>query len=394
MRSKFDMTNQMVRLSHLRRVFTVEDTDGTDEDTDDDDDIQVLVANTAQGPLTDSTSSPECQPIEPKAKLDPKFTNFTLFVKSIGNIDKRYVTTDNGLIPISETITELDQMIRCRDMRSFEDLLDRYNISHSRGVGGRDQSLSGRNASTSVDNSHSDSSVVAKKKRKKKGKASADDVVTSGSNDMSVVSLKVEGIQQIKSKNSFKFKCKVCDISFNGFACALKHSTSDEHSKIKFGDDLKGLDAQFTIDSPNIGDCEVAIARRRELKKISLTDKQEYVSHGIRLKDGFGTDAYICSTCDLKFKSIHEVKDHIESLAADIENTENKPELKAVDNSVALYVPKSPPLGQTLSKLDLKLKNEGIKATDSGVDSKFYCLFCNIYFDCKKTAVLHTSDTR
>ena len=38
----------------------------------------------------------------------------------------------------------------------------------------------------------------------------------------------------------------------------------------------------------------VALARKEELSKISNVIKNEYFNEGIRLKDGIGSDAYVC----------------------------------------------------------------------------------------------------
>ncbi|CAG2110173.1 unnamed protein product [Medioppia subpectinata] len=51
----------------------------------------------------------------------------------------------------------------------------------------------------------------------------------------------------------------------------------------------------------------------------------------------------------------------------------------------------SPP---QLNKVDERLRNEGIKATETSAEFKFYCLFCNMYLDCKKVGVAHTNDPR
>jgi len=38
----------------------------------------------------------------------------------------------------------------------------------------------------------------------------------------------------------------------------------------------------------------VALARKEQLRKISNLIKNEYLSEGIRLKDGIGPNSYVC----------------------------------------------------------------------------------------------------
>ncbi|CAG2110198.1 unnamed protein product [Medioppia subpectinata] len=351
----YPMSNT-VRLKHpMVRRFAVE-VEVTDEDSDED--IEVVECVRADT----EKASPDGHKFGLHLKSGAEeLTNYTVFVQTVGQTAKRYIDTNNGLVPISDSVTGLDQLIACQDLDQIEDVLH-TNAAKSNGLS-------------------------PKHKQKKQKKKKAVKVVTTETNNktISVKGLRAEGIHPIGLN---VFKCKVCEITVNGLTTAFNHSASDEHLKTKYGDDLKGLDAQFTIDSPKIGDAEVAIARRRELKKISLSDKQEYWSHGIRLKDGFGADAFICSACNLKFKSLKEVKKHVKS-AEPI-----KEETPVVESASVQFVAKSVGSPPQLNKVDERLRNEGIKATETSAEFKFYCLFCNMYLDCKKVGVAHTNDPR
>jgi hypothetical protein len=127
-----------------------------------------------------------------------------------------------------------------------------------------------------------------------------------------LIALKNEGIVLKHRKRGDFFKCLVCNKSVGSFSSAENHSHSSDHLSTKAGHKLSGIDFNFAVDIESYSDIEVIISRLRELKKINRKVKSDYYKHGIRLKNGFGEKAYVCSKCDLWFESLTEVKKHFE----------------------------------------------------------------------------------
>ncbi len=113
--------------------------------------------------------------------------------------------------------------------------------------------------------------------------------------------LKNEGIVLKNRKKGNKYSCLVCNSWFKQINEALGHKQSEDNSITKLGERFKGIDRLLAIDSEKLNDIEVVLARKAELGKIGISVKEGYLNHGIRLKDGIGSQAYVCLECNLSF---------------------------------------------------------------------------------------------
>jgi hypothetical protein len=116
--------------------------------------------------------------------------------------------------------------------------------------------------------------------------------------------LKNEGIVLKNRNKGNKYSCLVCNPWFKQINEALCHKQSEDHSMTKLGERFKGIDRLLAIDSEKLNDIEVVLSRKAELGKIGISVKEGYLNHGIRLKDGNGSQAYVCLECNLSFTSL------------------------------------------------------------------------------------------
>ncbi|XP_054152674.1 uncharacterized protein LOC128951449 [Oppia nitens] len=132
------------------------------------------------------------------------------------------------------------------------------------------------------------------------------------SNESRIDKLKAEGIESRQQNELKGYWCLICEVFCQNFNNAERHIESPKHHKTKIGDTLKGIDAKYTIKTDNISNISVALARKKELSKISNVIKNDYFNEGIRLKDGIGKEAYICENCGVSIESLQEVVKHLE----------------------------------------------------------------------------------
>ena len=227
--------NKMVNRLRLKRAivrrFQIIDSDEEEEEVN-----QVQVIEDIKSKTSDTESS------NTSSYDNKKYKNYKIYVKSFGENTLRVVETNGDNNPFADN-KALDQLMNCKDLSQMESQLKK--ISHK---------------------SHSKPDLKTRKQVNEKP-------FKSNEFESKIKELKVEGIQKKSNSTSCqRFKCLVCAINFDNLELAFGHIQSDTHLKVwqkfdysmtfsnlliytqnKFGDDLKGIDALFTIDSEAIG---------------------------------------------------------------------------------------------------------------------------------------------
>ncbi len=107
---------------------------------------------------------------------------------------------------------------------------------------------------------------------------------------------------------------------------AFIHSTNKSHLKLKNDQNLGAIDQLFITKSDRMKDWNDVCAKTRI-----------YSEHGIRLKDGIGTNAYVCLKCNLSFESLPEVEKHFPQFIRSNDKSYNKRISQTVLRKLAKY---------------------------------------------------------
>ncbi|XP_054163139.1 uncharacterized protein LOC128960975 isoform X2 [Oppia nitens] len=127
-----------------------------------------------------------------------------------------------------------------------------------------------------------------------------------------VKQLERQGFQVIpKSKHKFVMKCRFCDFYTKSISKSFKHIESEEHIKWKTEMPFKGIDRLIVTESSNSSEIDCLLARIEAIREIPYTVKEEFLSHGMKVKDGLGANAYVCTKCNVLFERLSDCKNHL-----------------------------------------------------------------------------------
>lgn len=205
--------------------------------------------------------------------------------------------------------------------------------------------------------------------------------------DLEDIDLKKEGIREKELRNKgLKYVCQLCDRLLTDRSEAIAHVTSNEHIGAKTGEMLRGVERLFVTDCYQ-KPIDYFLARKRQLRAVSFDDMEQFVYHGIRLKNGMGSEAFICLTCDQALADLQTIAHHIKFLDAhrNIEMADMCGQSEAVAHM------------SKLSPLDMEalFSNEGIKHeinyTENKRSERFVCVFCDAHFKTIESVIFHLS---
>ena len=201
------------------------------------------------------------------------------------------------------------------------------------------------------------------------------------------LNLKKEGIREKELRNKgLKFVCQLCDRLLADKSQAVNHLATDEHIGNKTGELLRGVERLFVVDCHH-NSIDFFLARKRQLRDIKFDAMEQYVYHGIRLKNGLGSEAFVCLMCDQALADLQTIENHIKFLDVHL----NLDMANLVGQSEdAMRMSKLSPLD-----MEALFRNEGIshdvKYNDNKRSEKFVCVFCDATFKTIDSVISHLS---
>ena len=212
------------------------------------------------------------------------------------------------------------------------------------------------------------------------------------------------------SKHKFYLNCRFCEYSAKSVSKAEKHMQTEEH-KWLCENPFRGIDRLIVTESTPHNDIEAVLARLDAVNELSCTLKERFLSHGLKVKDGIGSMAYVCNKCNALFERLKDAKNHLKefeklkkSLLHRSKTSNNNEDDCLTDSQMEVLEKQMKANDKSFEKM---LRNEGIKfkkcdqtlrkqlssSDDDIPDIYFHCVFCNINFYSKETALYHSNRT-
>ncbi|XP_054155258.1 uncharacterized protein LOC128953762 [Oppia nitens] len=228
--------------------------------------------------------------------------------------------------------------------------------------------------------------------------------------------LRNEGVVRKLNKRKELYKCLCCcGKRFTDRTQAEEHIQTLEHKSAKYEQKLSDIDSLLALDIGKCSDIEVILARKRQLSQINRKTKEMMYSNGIRLKDGFGSNNFVCIQCNgLSLSSVQLVMEHLKtsphlvssnesSISIDCTQESNLTnDVKPLKSDISLnlsgnYVQNlllDNSLKPNVCQTSRLLVNEGIVRKKSRRRKlKYFCLFCETYRSTEKEMLIHIEST-
>lgn len=178
--------------------------------------------------------------------------------------------------------------------------------------------------------------------------------------------------------------------SFSG-AQTISHSTTTRETQVlQFYNKIEGIDKMLIIKNlENCNDIQILTAIKQELDKMSTALKEKYYSHGIRLNDGFGINAYLCLKCNVSLNSLLEVIIHLENFGRNI----NESLVDSITHTNEQHMNTNP---QQISSTESRFRSKGIFSCYDYEQKamKYCCVFCDLYFKTEEVLNFHLNSSR
>lgn len=204
------------------------------------------------------------------------------------------------------------------------------------------------------------------------------------------------------SKHKFILICRFCECSVKTVSKAENHLKSEEHKWLS-ENPFRGIDKLIVTESYPNNDIEAVLARIDTVRELSYSLKERFLSHGLKVKNGIGCMAYVCTKCNALFERLQDVEKHLKEFEklknSLLDQTSNGNDDECL-SEFQMAVLEKQMKEKTIEKM---LRNEGIKYKkyDESVRKQlssndkdiphiyYYCVFCNINFHSKETAIYH-----